>query len=487
MKAQKLIAAGQNTRSVWKSCRNGVHTDVFETICAFLNSGGGTLLLGVEENGNVTGLSVRAISEIIKGLKKAAANTDIFRPSFYLFPEEEILSGRHVLVLEVPDSPEVHALRGQVFVRRGSRNVRLEHREELARLYTKKQTVYTERKIYPFLKETDLQEALLTKVRTRMQQEEHPWGSLEGRRLLEAMNLAGVDYETGERGLRFLAALLLGKDSTIRNIFGNTEIFCEKQEDERIWKIHLETNLLDEIENVQEFLADVLDEEDRNEFLYAFFTEREYSAALPAKISVSEREVTAEFAGGMGKYGNPLLGKILRTLGMAWEKRSGRLQMEQEDGICTMRMEKSPQKTVKEPLEAEETLSEMEKAEEKLPKLQQTEEKLQELEEKPDETVETVERPQETKTISQKKQVVVQQTLPFMTNVYTNYEEKLTPEERQREILKMMEENDRVSVGTMVRNLQVTKRTVLRDIEKLKKQNLVSREGSEKSGRWILS
>lgn len=50
----------------------------------------------------------------------------------------------------------------------------------------------------------------------------------------------------------------------------------------------------------------------------------------------------------------------------------------------------------------------------------------------------------------------------------------------------MMAENDRVSVGAMVRNLQVTKRTVLRDIDKLKKQNLVIREGSEKSGRWIL-
>ena len=102
MKAQKWIAAGQNETTVFKNCRDGIHTDVFETICAFLNSRGGHILLGVNENGSVPGLRERAIPDIIKGLTQAAQNEEIFRPVFYLDLEEEIVEGKHILVLSVP-------------------------------------------------------------------------------------------------------------------------------------------------------------------------------------------------------------------------------------------------------------------------------------------------------------------------------------------------------------------------------------------------
>lgn len=456
MKAQKLIAQGENNRVVWRSCKDGVHTDVFETICAFLNSGGGTLLLGVQENGFVTGLSLRAVPEIIKGLIKAVGNPDIFRPAFYIHPEEEDVNGKHVIVLEIPGSPEIHMLRGQVFIRRGGQNVRVTNREELARLYVTKQGVYTERKIYPFLKESDLSEDLLSRVRELAlpQEETGYWAKLEDTALLEEMNLAGKDYESGEQGLRFLAALLLGKDSTIRSIFGNTDILCEKQEGERTIRLHLETNLLDEIEKTREFLWDVLEEEDLTTFLSVVFTEREYSLPLQTKICVTEKEITAEFAAGMGRYGNPLLAKILRKLGLYRENAGLTVQMEEH--ICTLRMERKQKKA--ENKEAAE-LAERTKTEES-----------------------EVVQPR-----SEQEKSAVQQTLPFVADVYAKYEDKLTPEERQGAILKMMAENDRVSVGTMVRTLQVTKRTILRDIDKLKKQKLVIREGSEKSGRWVLT
>ena len=46
MTAQKLITVGENENTVFRSCKDGIHTNVFETICAFLNTRGGTLLLG---------------------------------------------------------------------------------------------------------------------------------------------------------------------------------------------------------------------------------------------------------------------------------------------------------------------------------------------------------------------------------------------------------------------------------------------------------
>lgn len=435
MKAQKLIAEGESVRIAWKGCSDGVHTDVFETICAFLNSGGGTLLLGVQENGTVSGLSARAIPEIKKGLAKAVANPEIFRPASSLHVEEEILEGKRILVAEIPESPEVHALRGKVFVRRGTQNVYLQRRDELARIYARKQDTYSERKIYPFLRESDLQTELIGRVRTQICRfvEKHPWETLSDSAFLNEMNLAGVNYETGERGLRFLAALLLGKDSTIRNIFGNTEVYCEKKQDGRPVRMHLETNLLDTAEKMTEFLEDILGKEKARAFVSVMLTEREYTGAEPAYVSASQSKAEARFAGSMGSCGNPLLKKIFSKMGWYQAEFLDGLSWQQEDGMCILRAAVSLKQRKK---ETEKTDG--------------------------------------------------QQTLPFVAEVYTSHGERLTPQERQKEILRMMEENDRVSVAAMVRNLQVTKRTVLRDIDKLKKQGQVIREGSEKSGKWLL-
>ena len=69
MTAQKLITVGENENTVFRSCKDGIHTNVFETICAFLNTRGGTLLLGVDESGEVYGFKERAIPDIIQALQ----------------------------------------------------------------------------------------------------------------------------------------------------------------------------------------------------------------------------------------------------------------------------------------------------------------------------------------------------------------------------------------------------------------------------------
>ena len=132
---------------------------------------------------------------------------------FEMEPVREIVDGKYVLVLNVPESANVHALRGKIFVRRGTENIRVERKEELTRLYVQKQEIYTERKIYPFMRENDLSDSLIERAKALllMKNEEHPFGRLENHALLKEMNLSGINYETGERGLRLLAGLLFGK------------------------------------------------------------------------------------------------------------------------------------------------------------------------------------------------------------------------------------------------------------------------------------
>ena len=121
MIAQKLITVGENENTVFRSCKDGIHTNVFETICAFLNTRGGTLLLGVDESGEVYGFKERAIPDIIQALKMATQNADTFQPPFEMEPVREIVDGKYILVLNVPESANVHALRGKIFVRRGTK------------------------------------------------------------------------------------------------------------------------------------------------------------------------------------------------------------------------------------------------------------------------------------------------------------------------------------------------------------------------------
>ena len=311
MTAQKLITVGENENTVFRSCKDGIHTNVFETICAFLNTRGGTLLLGVDESGEVYGFKERAIPDIIQALKMATQNADTFQPPFEMEPVREIVDGKYVLVLNVPESANVHALRGKVFVRRGTENIRVERKEELTRLYVQKQEIYTERKIYPFMRENDLSDSLIERAKALllMKNEEHPFGRLENHALLKEMNLSGINYETGERGLRLLAGLLFGKDMTLRNLFANTAVTCERQVDGETQRLNMETNLLDEAEKLIRFLQPAAGEETAKAFVSEFLLSREYTSAYPAKITASSQKLTAEFAVSMGRFGNPMLKK----------------------------------------------------------------------------------------------------------------------------------------------------------------------------------
>jgi ATP-dependent DNA helicase RecG len=48
-----LIAKGEGVDLEFKTCRNQLNRDVYETVCAFLNRHGGTMFLGVQDDGAV--------------------------------------------------------------------------------------------------------------------------------------------------------------------------------------------------------------------------------------------------------------------------------------------------------------------------------------------------------------------------------------------------------------------------------------------------
>ena len=70
-KIQSLIKNGEGITLEFKECKNKVTKSLYETICAFLNRYGGEILLGVTDQGEITGIDdVESIKkEIISTIK----------------------------------------------------------------------------------------------------------------------------------------------------------------------------------------------------------------------------------------------------------------------------------------------------------------------------------------------------------------------------------------------------------------------------------
>jgi len=87
------------------------------TICAFLNRNGGDILLGVEDDGSITGVNESAIDNHIKNIVNLLNNIEIFNPVIFLTPEIVEIDGKKIIYIKVPESPQVHRFKNKVFDR----------------------------------------------------------------------------------------------------------------------------------------------------------------------------------------------------------------------------------------------------------------------------------------------------------------------------------------------------------------------------------
>ena len=65
-----LIKCGEGISLEFKSSNRQINRDVYETICAFLNRNGGTLLLGVRDSGEIVGVEAEAVERIKKRFRQ---------------------------------------------------------------------------------------------------------------------------------------------------------------------------------------------------------------------------------------------------------------------------------------------------------------------------------------------------------------------------------------------------------------------------------
>lgn len=125
-------------------------TAIATPIIAFANADGGMLAVGIEDNGEITGIDdyAKNINEILR------ASYDFCKPSIMVETEtRECVDSKgnknHILLIHIPQSGELHANhRDEVFLRVGDKSKKLTFDERLQLMYAKGARYYENEPVY---------------------------------------------------------------------------------------------------------------------------------------------------------------------------------------------------------------------------------------------------------------------------------------------------------------------------------------------------
>ncbi|RYE49929.1 MAG: hypothetical protein EOP48_20730, partial [Sphingobacteriales bacterium] len=131
-----------------------------------------------------------------------------------------------LLYVYVPQSSKVHRCNGIVFDRQHESDIKIIDEPSISQIYTRKSGLFTELRIYPFLKPSAFKPGIIERIRTliRNNRSNHPWLVLSDEEFLVTAGLYRTDFATGEEGYTLAAALLLGRDEVIKSILPHFRI-----------------------------------------------------------------------------------------------------------------------------------------------------------------------------------------------------------------------------------------------------------------------
>ncbi len=351
----EIIERGEGIEVEFKECRESLSREVFKSICAYLNTKGGHLFLGIADNGKITGIDKDRLESIKNDFVSSVNNPQRLNPTFYLVPEEYEYENNKFLYVYVPENSQVYKCNNRVYIRNADGDFDItDNQSILSQLYINKQTTYSENRIYPYVKITDLRQDLIEIVRkrARLLRAGHPWEKMTDLELLKSAQLYQQDFQTGTEGFTLAGVMLFGKDNVIRSIVPHhkTDAILRKVDLDRYDdRDYIDTNLLDSYDRLMAFcekhLPDRFYQEDdqrisiRNhifrEVVGNILMHREYLNPFPAKLIIERGRVRTENSNkphGRGAINpdnfspfpkNPNICRMFKEIGLADELGSG--------------------------------------------------------------------------------------------------------------------------------------------------------------------
>ena len=352
---KSILEIGETIAVEFKRCGNGIENDVYESVCSFLNRFGGDLFMGVLDDGTVCGVPEKAAPDMVKNFISCISNPALFTPTVYLVPEILSYQGKTIIHVHVFPSAEVHSFKKTIFDRVDDADVKVTATAQIAQMYIRKQGIFTEKKIFPYVKIEDLRLDLLPKLRTMAANNSvqiHPWSSMTDEELLKSTRLYSMDRTTGESGFNLAAVMLLGKDEVIADVAPAyvtdallRKVDVDRYDDREIVK----TNLIESYEQLMEFGRKHLPdrfylEGDQRKSLRNIITRemiantlihREYTSSYQAKFVIEKDCMYVENANRASQNAiltpdnaapnpkNPIIADFFRNIGYADKLGSG--------------------------------------------------------------------------------------------------------------------------------------------------------------------
>ncbi|MEN8218201.1 MAG: RNA-binding domain-containing protein [Pseudomonadota bacterium] len=205
----ETIACGESSRIQFKADFKSPNQLAAEMV-AFSNSGGGRILLGVNDDGGLSGLNTMDIGRLNQFVSNAASQS--VRPPINPITENLRLDEGLVMIIEVPTgiSKPYMDNQGAIWVKSGADKRKVTAREELQRLFQSEGLVYADEVPVPGSSVTDLDVPLFSDYYEHRYEETLQEAGLPLTRLLENLNL----FRNTQLNLTGL--LLFGKKPQIR-------------------------------------------------------------------------------------------------------------------------------------------------------------------------------------------------------------------------------------------------------------------------------
>ncbi|ADH84746.1 Fic family protein [Desulfurivibrio alkaliphilus] len=310
---KEILTTGEGLHVEFKEARDRLPGSFFDTVCAFLNTDGGTIYLGVNDNGGVTGVEPRAVARLKSDIANLSNNPRQLDPPFLLFPHELAIDGKTVIAVQVPLSSQIHRHGGEIMLRSEDGDYRLRGTHQLAGLANRKLSLFSEQRVLPHLTVADLRPELFDKARSLMRigDRRHPWLAFSDEELLKVGGFFNRDPNSGRPGLTLAAALLFGSDEVIQNAVPGYKFDCllRRRNQERYDdRLIVRTNLIDAYDLMMGFIEKHLDdpfhlegdlrislrEKIFREVVSNIIAHREYTSAAPATIKIYRDRVELE-------------------------------------------------------------------------------------------------------------------------------------------------------------------------------------------------
>jgi ATP-dependent DNA helicase RecG len=221
-----ILQKGEGLTIEFKRAASALPNNLFETVCAFLNRNGGTILLGITDEGEVCGVDENKIEQICKNLTNLSNNSSKLDPVFLLQPSIVSLGSKKIIHVFVPSSSQVHKTNGKCYDRGMDGDFVVTTHAKISELYMRKSANYSENTIYPFLNETHFEEGIVQKAKNsiRSNRPAHPWLELIGLDFYKAAGLYRTDLMSNLEGFTLAALLLFGKEEVITSMLPHYKI-----------------------------------------------------------------------------------------------------------------------------------------------------------------------------------------------------------------------------------------------------------------------